>query len=172
MQEDFLLVDGYNIIHAWEELKELARDVSLESARQKLMDILSNYKGVRTTTIILVFDAYLVKGSIGSVTKYNNIYVVYTKEAETADHYIERVVTSLPKHYHVRVATGDSLEQLIIYGQGAVRMSAKELYQSVHEMQKELRKQYIENKPPKNNMLSDHLDAESLAFLEALRRTK
>lgn len=172
VQEDFLLVDGYNIIHAWDELKELMQDVSLESARQKLMDILSNYKGVRKTTIILVFDAYLVKGGIGSVSRYHNIYVVYTKEAETADHYIERVVTSLPKHYHVRVATTDGLEQVIISGQGAVRMSAKELYQEIHKVEKELREQYIENRPPKNNMLADHLDAEALAWLEALRRAK
>ena len=115
MAKEFLLVDGYNIIHAWDELKELAEDVSLESARQRLMDVLSNYKGTSKATIILVFDGYLVKGNIGTVYEYNNIYVVYTKEAETADHYIERVVTSLPKHYKVRVATGDGLEQLIIY---------------------------------------------------------
>ena len=126
MAKEFLLVDGYNIIHAWDELKELAEDVSLESARQRLMDVLSNYKGTSKATIILVFDGYLVKGNIGTVYEYNNIYVVYTKEAETADHYIERVVTSLPKHYKVRVATGDGLEQLIIYGQGAIRMTARE----------------------------------------------
>ena len=98
LPREFLLVDGYNIIHAWDELRELVEDVSLESARQRLMDILSNYKGVQKATIILVFDGYLVKGNIGTVYEYHNIYVVYTKEAETADHYIERVVTSLPKH--------------------------------------------------------------------------
>ena len=109
-----MLVDGYNIIHAWDELRELMEDVSLESARVKLIDTLSNYKGVQKATIIVVFDAYLVKGNPGSVSKYHNIYVVYTKEAETADHYIERVVTSMPKHYRVRVATTDGLEQIII----------------------------------------------------------
>ena len=108
MAKEFLLVDGYNIIHAWSELRELVEDVSLESARQRLMDILSNYKGTKQATVILVFDGYLVKGNIGTVYEYNNIFVVYTKEAETADHYIERVVTSMPKHYKVRVATGDS----------------------------------------------------------------
>lgn len=127
-----MLVDGYNIIHAWDELRELMEDVSLESARVKLIDTLSNYKGVQKATIIVVFDAYLVKGNPGSVSKYHNIYVVYTKEAETADHYIERVVTSMPKHYRVRVATTDGLEQIIISGQGAVRMSAKELHNQVH----------------------------------------
>lgn len=172
MQEDFLLVDGYNIIHAWDELRELVEEVSLESARWKLMDMLSNYKGVKKTTIILVFDAYLVKGNPGSVTPYHNIYVVYTKEAETADHYIERVVTSLPKYYRVRVATTDGLEQVIISGQGAVRMSARELYHEIKQVEQELRTQYIENRPPKNNILADHLDEESLAWLEALRRQK
>ena len=154
-----MLVDGYNIIHAWDELRELMEDVSLESARVKLIDI-------------VVFDAYLVKGNPGSVSKYHNIYVVYTKEAETADHYIERVVTSMPKHYRVRVATTDGLEQIIISGQGAVRMSAKELHNQVHQAETELRRQYIENRPPKNNMLADNLDEEALNWLENLRRQK
>lgn len=172
MRKEYLLVDGYNIIHAWDELRELMEDVSLESARQKLMDILSNYKGVKNTTIILVFDGYLVKGSIGTAYPYHNIYVVYTKEAETADHYIERVVTALPKHYHVRVATGDALEQLIIYGQGAGRMSPRDLYLEVTAEEKRLREEYIEKRPVKNNLLSDHLDEESLEWLEALRRKR
>ena len=153
-------------------MRELMEEVSMESARWKLMDMLSNYKGVKKTTIILVFDAYLVKGNPGSVTPYHNIYVVYTKEAETADHYIERVVTSLPKYYRVRVATTDGLEQVIISGQGAVRMSARELYHEIKQVEQELRTQYIENRPPKNNILADHLDEESLAWLEALRRQK
>lgn len=172
MQEDYLLVDGYNMIHAWDELRELMEEVSLESARVKLMDLLSNYKGVHSATIILVFDAYLVKGNPGSVMKYHNIYVVYTKEAETADHYIERVVTSLPKHYRVRVATADHLEQLIISGQGAIRVSATQLYREVHQVEQELRQQYIEKRPPKNNILADHLDEDALEWLEALRRKK
>lgn len=172
MQEDFLLVDGYNIIHAWDELRELMETVSLESARQRLMDILSNYKGVQKTTIILVFDAYLVKGNPGTISLYHNIYVVYTKEAETADHYIERVVTALPKHYRVRVATADGLEQLIISGQGAIRMSARELQRTVQGVEKQLRENFIENRPPKNNMLMDHLDEEAMEWLEALRRKK
>ena len=149
MAKEFLLVDGYNIIHAWSELRELVEDVSLESARQRLMDILSNYKGTKQATVILVFDGYLVKGNIGTVYEYNNIFVVYTKEAETADHYIERVVTSMPKHYKVRVATGDGLEQLIIYGQGAIRMTARELWNEVTAAETELRERFIRNRPPK-----------------------
>ena len=122
-----MLVDGYNIIHAWDELRELMEDVSLESARVKLIDTLSNYKGVQKATIIVVFDAYLVKGNPGSVSKYHNIYVVYTKEAETADQYIERTTHQLgakPQKYRVTVATSDALEQMIIWGNGATRMSA------------------------------------------------
>lgn len=172
MAQAFLLVDGYNIIHAWSELRELMEEVSLESARQRLIEILSNYKGTKSTTIILVFDGYLVKGNIGTVYEYNSIFVVYTKEAETADHYIERVVTSMPKHYKVRVATGDSLEQLIIYGQGAIRMTARELLNEVRTAETEVRERFIQNRPPKNNILADHLDAEALEWLEALRRKK
>lgn len=172
MAKEFLLVDGYNIIHAWDELKELAEEVSLESARQRLMDILSNYKGTKKATVILVFDGYLVKGNIGTVQEYHNIYVVYTKEAETADHYIERVVTALPKYYKVRVATSDGLEQLIIHGQGAIRMTARELYSEVQAVEAELREKFIQNRPPKNNILADHLDEESLAWFENLRRQK
>lgn len=172
LAKEFLLVDGYNIIHAWSELRELVEDVSLESARQRLMDILSNYKGTKQATVILVFDGYLVKGNIGTVYEYNNIFVVYTKEAETADHYIERVVTSMPKHYKVRVATGDGLEQLIIYGQGAIRMTARELWSEVTAAETELRERFIRNRPPKNNILADHLDEEVLAWFEELRRKK
>lgn len=172
MQKEFLLVDGYNIIHAWDQLRELAADVSLESARQSLMDTLSNYNGTKEITIILVFDGYLVKGNIGTVYTYNNISIVYTKEAETADHYIERVVTSFPKHYRVRVATGDGLEQLIIYGQGAMRMTARELYLEVQGQKDSLRQEFIAKKPMKNNLLMDHLDQESVEWIEALRRKK
>ena len=172
MAKEFLLVDGYNIIHAWSELRELMEEVSLESARLRLMDILSNYKGTKQATVILVFDGYLMKGYIGTVYEYHNIFVVYTKEAETADHYIERVVTAMPKQYRVRVATGDGLEQLIIYGQGAIRMTARELLREVTAVEAELRERFIQNRPPKNNILSEHLEAAELAWLEDLRRKK
>ena len=139
MSKEFLLVDGYNMIHAWQELKELV-DVSLESARQKLLDMLSNYKGSQKMNIIVVFDAYLVKGNVGSVFQYHNISVVYTKEAETADHFIERTVNRLPRHYKVSVATSDGLEQIIILGEGAQRITAQGLRQRVLAEQKEIRK--------------------------------
>lgn len=124
--EEYLLVDGYNIIFAWPELRELAQ-INLDSARDKLMDILCNYQGYRGCRLILVYDAYKVKGNPGSVMKYHNIEVVYTKEAETADQYIERTTHQLgakPQKYRVTVATSDALEQMIIWGNGASRMSA------------------------------------------------
>ncbi len=167
----FLIVDGYNIIHAWPELEDLT-SVSLESARVKLMDILCNYQGASGETVILVFDGYLVKGSVGSVTEYNNIYVVYTKEAETADHYIERTVTKIPREYRVKVATNDGLEQTIIMGKGATRITARELKMLIEEEEKSIRKNYTEKRPAKNNMLMDNVDAETLAWLEMMRRKK
>ncbi|MCD8036461.1 MAG: NYN domain-containing protein [Clostridiales bacterium] len=167
----FLIVDGYNIIHAWPELEDLT-SVSLESARVKLMDILCNYQGVSGETVILVFDGYLVKGSTGTVMQYNNIYVVYTKEAETADHYIERTVTKIPKEYRVKVATNDGLEQAIIMGKGATRITARELKMIINEEEKNIRNNYTENRPAKNNMLMDNVDDETLAWLEMMRRKK
>lgn len=121
--EEYLLVDGYNIIFAWEELKRLS-EINLEAARMKLMDILCNYQGYAGCHLILVFDAYKVKGNPGSVEKYHNICVVYTKEAETADMYIEKTTKRIGKKYRVRVATSDGLEQMIILGHGATRLSA------------------------------------------------
>ena len=116
-------MDGYNIIHAWDDLKRLAAQ-DLDGARLRLMDILSNYQGWRKCHVILVFDAYRVPRSVQDVTKYHNIYVVYTKEAETADTYIERATYEIGRHHRVRVATSDGAEQLIILGHGALRLSA------------------------------------------------
>lgn len=129
-QEEYFLVDGYNIIFAWDELRSLA-DVNIDSARDKLMDICCNFQGYSGATLILVYDAYKVKGNPGSVQKYHNIYVVYTKEAETADQYIEKTVHKIGKKHHVTVATSDALEQMIIWGEGAVRLSARGFYEAV-----------------------------------------
>ena len=135
--EEYLLVDGYNIIHAWDELKTLARD-DLDGARQRLMDILCNYQGWRNCHVILVFDAYKVKGSPGSAEKYRNIHVIYTKEAETADMYIEKATYQIARQNRVRVATSDGLEQLIILGHGAVRVSARELEHEIREARRQI----------------------------------
>lgn len=128
--EEYLLVDGYNIIFAWDELKEIAKS-SLENARDRLIDILCNYQGFKRCNVILVFDAYKVKGNMGSVEKIHNINVVYTKEAETADMYIEKTTHELGKKHRVRVATSDSIEQIIILGAGATRISANEFLQEI-----------------------------------------
>ena len=134
---EYLLVDGYNIIFAWDELKELARQ-DVAAARAALEDILSNYQGFRKCVVILVFDAYKVKGNPGSVEKKNNIYVVYTKEAETADSYIEKATYDLGRNHRVRVATSDGLEQLIILGHGALRLSARAFKAEVEQAQGEI----------------------------------
>ncbi len=139
--EQYLLVDGYNLIFATEELNELSK-TSLEAARDKLMDILSNYQGYKKCTVILVFDAYKVKGNPGEVQKYNNIYVVYTKEAETADMYIEKTVHEIHKKYDVTVVTSDGLEQIIIMGQGAQRISSREFMLEVEKLNVEMREMY------------------------------
>ncbi|MBR4955365.1 MAG: TetM/TetW/TetO/TetS family tetracycline resistance ribosomal protection protein [Clostridia bacterium] len=123
-QPEYLLVDGYNIIFAWDELKKLAQD-NIAAARDSLEEILMNYQGFKKCTVILVFDAYKVKNNPGSITKKGNIYIAYTKEAETADTYIERATLQLGRHNKVRVATSDNLEQVIILGHGALRLSAE-----------------------------------------------
>ena len=131
---EYLLVDGYNIIFAWDELKSIAQD-NLDAARKILTDILANHRGFRGGEVILVFDAYKVKGNPGSVEKSGGVYLVYTKEAETADAYIERTTYELARHYRVRVATSDGPEQLIILGHGALRMSAQTLRQEIESTQ-------------------------------------
>ncbi|MCH5267310.1 MAG: TetM/TetW/TetO/TetS family tetracycline resistance ribosomal protection protein [Lachnospiraceae bacterium] len=128
--EKYLLVDGYNIVFAWEELNALAKD-NIDAARGRLMDILCNYQAYVGGTLILVFDAYKVKGGIGKMIDYHNIHVVYTKEAETADQYIEKLAHRMGKEYDVTVATSDGLEQLIIRGQGCKLFSARELQEEV-----------------------------------------
>lgn len=129
-EEEYLLVDGYNIIFAWDELKALAAE-NLEGARTKLMEIMCNYQGFCGCHLILVFDAYKVKGNPGSVEQFHNISVVYTKEAETADMYIEKTTKEIARKKRVRVATSDGMEQIIILGHGATRISARAFQEEV-----------------------------------------
>ena len=136
-----LLVDGYNIIHSWPELKELAKD-NLDAARTRLIDIMCNYQGYKKCILILVFDAYKVKNNLGSSYKYHNIYIVYTKEAQTADMYIERTTHELASKYNITVATSDALEQLIVLGQGGKRISSRELRLEVEKLDKEKLEEY------------------------------
>ena len=157
-------MDGYNIIFAWEDLKELAA-VNIDGAREKLMDILCNYQGFKKSTLILVFDAYKVKGNPGSV----DIHVVYTKEAETADQYIEKTVHEIGRKYRVTVATSDQLEQVIILGQGGQRMSARELLEDVIEVSHQIRETARQKRSSEKNYLFDHLDEETAARMERIR---
>ncbi|MDD6160952.1 MAG: TetM/TetW/TetO/TetS family tetracycline resistance ribosomal protection protein [Oscillospiraceae bacterium] len=137
--EEYLLVDGYNIIHGWDELRELSGE-DLDGARIRLIDRMRNYQGWRKNRVIVVFDAYKVKGNPGSVERFGDLFVVYTKEAETADMYIEKTTYKLSKENRVRVATSDGLEQMIILGHGAVRVSAAELEFEVKQVEAEIRR--------------------------------
>ena len=150
--KECLLVDGYNVIYAWEELKKIAVD-NLDAARSRLIEILSNYQGYKNCELIIVFDAYKVKGNLGTVQKYGNISIVYTKEAQTADMYIERVTSSLAKQYRVIVATSDALEQLIVISQGARRMSSRELKLEVEHITKTKLEEFKNKQPRKTNYL-------------------
>mgnify|MGYP000779915991 CR=1 FL=1 len=131
-------MDGYNIIFAWEELAELAK-TDLDAARHRLIQILCNYQGYRRCELILVFDAYKVRGGAREVEQYHNLYVVYTREAETADMYIERATHELAKEHRTRVVSSDGAEQIIVMGHGALRVSARAFEEEVRAVEKEIR---------------------------------
>lgn len=170
-EKEYLLVDGYNIIFAWEDLKELA-EVSIEGARNKLMDILCNYQGYKGMTLILVYDAYKVKGNPGEIFKYHNIHVVYTKEAETADMYIEKTVHEIGRKHNVTVATSDGMEQVIIMGAGAQRMSAQGLREEIVLMQQEIRQEHLEKHERNGNYLFDSMSEDMAELMEEVRLGK
>ena len=166
--EEYLLVDGYNIIFAWDDLKELS-EVNIEGVRGKLMDILCNYQGYKKNTLILVFDGYKVPGNPGEVTKYHNIYVVYTKEAETADQYIEKTVQQIAKKHRVTVATSDALEQMIIIGQGAHRISARDLLAEINMTNQHIREEHLQQTKNTNSYLFEALDDNLQEFMKDVR---
>ncbi|MGN1343473.1 MAG: NYN domain-containing protein [Traorella sp.] len=141
IKKQCLLVDGYNIIHAWEELSSLAKD-NLDAARDRLIDILSSYQGYKKCLLILVFDAYKVKQNLGKMTFNGNIHIVYTKTAQSADNYIESATHTLKNDYQITVATSDALEQLIVSGQGAMRLSAREFEKEVEYITQTNLKEY------------------------------
>lgn len=167
-KEKYLLVDGYNIIFAWEDLKELAK-ASIDGARGKLMDILCNYQGIRGCRLILVFDAYRVQGHDTELFDYHNIHVVYTKEAETADQYIEKFAYENGKKADITVATSDGLEQIIIRGQGCALLSARELKEEIQRASEEIRGTYMDQPPGSRNYLLDAATKETLEQLERIR---
>ena len=170
-EENYLLVDGYNIIFSWDELRDLS-EVNITSARNALMDILCNYQGFKKDTLILVFDAYKVEGNPGQVFKYHNIYVVYTKEAETADQYIEKTVHRMNRKYQVTVATSDALEQVIILGQGAQRLSAQGLKDEVEQTGREIRQILDERRENDRNYLLNALPEDMVDLVEDIRLGK
>jgi len=157
--KEYLLVDGYNIIFSWDELNELVK-VNMDAARNKLMDILSNYQGFKKCILILVFDAYKVQGGVGEVQDYHGIHVVYTKEAETADMYIEKVTHEIDRKHRVTVATSDAIEQLIIMGQGALRLSANDLKEEINRVKEQIRRDYLDKQPKVRNYLGNHIGDE------------
>lgn len=170
--EEYLLVDGYNIIFAWEELHELAK-VTIDGARHTLMDILCNYQGYRKCILILVFDAYKVEGNLGHAIQYHNIHVVYTKEAETADQYIEKLAHAMGRNHQVTVATSDGLEQLIIRGEGCRLWSAKDFREEVERVNREIHRDHIDCLPKRSgNYVFGQTDEELARYLETVRLGK
>lgn len=169
LKEEYLLVDGYNIIHAWPELKKLADD-DMESARIKLLDVLSNYRGVRKCEIIVVFDAYLVQGHGEEITDYHNIHMVFTKEAQTADQYIEKFAHDNSKKYNMSVATSDGLQQIIVRSKGCLLMSARELKAEVDATSDRIKQEHLDRQEPSRNFLGDALSIESKQQMEEMRK--
>lgn len=169
--KEYLLVDGYNVIFAWEDLKELAKD-NIEGARGKLMDILCNYQGFKKCVVILVFDAYKVDGYALEIQKYHNIHVVYTKEAETADQYIEKVVHEIGRKYHVTVVTSDGVEQVVTLGQGGTLISAREFLEEVKLVRKQIEEEYGKSEKKSKSYLFDSMGAELRKEMEEVRLGK
>lgn len=167
---EYLLVDGYNIIFAWPELKKQA-DENLEAARYRLADMLCNYQGYKNIGVILIFDGYKSKGNEGSVFRYHNIDIVYTREAQTADNFIELVTQQMGRKVNIRVATSDGLEQVIILEKGAARMSARELKLELDKTEKLIRKDLEEHHSTHRNSIMDNLPEDVAQMLEMLRQS-
>ena len=170
-RDDYLLVDGYNVIFAWKELSELAA-VNIDGARGRLLDIMCNYQGIRKCNLIVVFDAYRVKGHPTECMDYHNIHVVYTKEAETADQYIERFAHDNGRKYNVTVATSDGLEQIIITGQGCSLISSREFEKEVTRVEQQLRTDYLDNQKSHKTFIGEALNVQELDKLHMEERKK
>ncbi|NLP14706.1 MAG: GTP-binding protein [Clostridium sp.] len=166
-KEEYLLVDGYNIIYAWPELKKLT-DENMDAAKMKLLDSLSNYQSIRGCQIIVVFDAYRVEGHREEVIDYYNIHVVYTKEAQTADQYIEKFAHDNKKNYNITVATSDGLQQIIVRGEGCSLLSARELKAEIEASNERIKQEFEERNQKKPNFLADALSQESKQQIEDL----
>ncbi|KSV58480.1 translation factor GTPase family protein [Acetivibrio ethanolgignens] len=168
-KEEYLLVDGYNIIFAWEELSKLAK-INMDGARGRLLDILSDYQGIRGCHLMVVFDAYRVQGHQTEVSRYHNIFAVYTGEAETADQYIEKFAHENAKKYQITVATSDGLEQVIIRGKGCRLLSARELSEDISHAKARLTEEYMEGTLTGRSFLFDGVSEETAGKIEAIRK--
>ena len=160
-------MDGYNVIFAWEELNELAK-VNVEGARGRLLDIMCNYQAMKKCNVIVVFDAYRLEGHPTEILDYHNIHVVFTKEAETADAYIEKFAHENNKKYHITVATSDGLEQIIIRGAGCQLMSSRELKEEVDRLNQTIQSEYVEKTGSNRNFLVNNLSKENAETLQKL----
>lgn len=173
-RKEYLFIDGYNIINAWKNLKSIS-EISLDAARNELIEIMAEYQSFTGIEIIIVFDAHLLKGSNEKKEKIYNITVVYTKERETADGYIEKKLDAIGRNKTVRVATSDWLEQQVILGRGGTRISARELKIEVDDIKKAIerkRKKDEESNKNENNSLRSRLDKEILEKFEKIRRNQ
>ncbi|SFC80791.1 NYN domain-containing protein [Clostridium uliginosum] len=167
-----IFVDGYNVINSWPDLK-IKKDYSFDGARRSLIDTMHNYGVYNECKVIIVFDAHKVPGSIQKVENFNkNLSIVFTKDGETADSYIEREVNTLGRKYEVIVVTSDWLEQQTIFQRGAVRMSSLEFYNEVVDVEEAIRTSREENKISQKNSLSDNINLDILKKLEKIRRGK
>jgi predicted RNA-binding protein with PIN domain len=165
-----VFVDGYNVINSWPNLKGI-KDYSYEASRQQLIDILQNYSEFKGYKMFIVFDAHMVKGSLEKKERQGNLVVVFTKEGETADVFIEKMVNNIGRKSEVSVVTSDSIEQQVTFQRGATRMSSIEFYHEVINIEKKIQikteKKYLE----KRNLLEDRIDEETLKKLEKIRRS-
>ncbi|WP_160693360.1 NYN domain-containing protein [Clostridium sp. C2-6-12] len=167
-----IFVDGYNVINSWPNLKQ-RKDFSFEAARQTLIDKLHNYGVFKACKIVLVFDAHKVMGSLEKKEEINkNILVIFTKDGETADSYIEKQVNSLGRKHEIVVVTSDSLEQQTIFQRGAVRMSSLEFYSEMVKVEKSIKVKADKNKTIDRNSVSDNIDEKTARILEEIRRGK
>lgn len=167
---EYLIIDGYNVINAWPDTFNL-RKYTLEDCRDKLIRMMSNYQGYKNANVIIVFDAHLLKGNQESIETYDNITVVFTKENETADNYIEKFVYRFAETNVIRVVTSDYLEQTMILNKGGVRVPARELKEELEAANRNIRKD-IAKKPPKANTIESNLPAELIEKMEKIRRGK
>lgn len=165
-----VFVDGYNVINSWPNLKKI-KDYSYESSRQQLIDTLQNYSEFKGSKVFIVFDAHMVKGSLEKKERQGNLVVVFTKEGETADNYIEKMVNNIGRKSEVCVVTSDSLEQQIAFQRGATRMSSIEFYHEVINIEKKIQTKTERIYLEKRNWLEERIDEKTLEKLEKIRRS-